>query len=52
MLLLVQGSMLQARYHGPYKVLKRVGDLGCGIETVDRTKSTQLCHENMVKTII
>ena len=29
----VQGNMLQARYHGPYKVLKRVGDLDYVIET-------------------
>ena len=38
-----QGNMLQARYHGPYKVLKRVGDLDYVIETPDRKKSTQLC---------
>ena len=41
--------MLQARYHGPYKVLKRVVDLEYVIETPDRRKSTQLCHVNMVK---
>ena len=48
-LLPVQGNTLQARYHGPYKVLKRVGDLDYIIETPDRRKSTQLCHVNMVK---
>ena len=47
LLLPVQGSTLQARYHGQYKVLKRVIDLD--IETPDRRKSTQLCHVNMVK---
>ena len=48
-LLPVQGNTLQTRYHGPYKVLKRVGDLDYIIETPDRRKSTQLCHVNMVK---
>ena len=48
-LLPVQGNVLQARYHGPYKVLKTVGDLDYVIETPDRRKSTQLCHVNMVK---
>ena len=48
-LLSVQGNTLQARYHGPYKVLKRIGDLDYIIETPDRRKSTQLCHVNMVK---
>ena len=37
-LLPVQGNTLQARYHGPYKVLKRVGDLDYVIETPDRRK--------------
>ena len=41
--------MIDARYHGPYKVLKRVGDLDYVIETPDRRKSTQLYHVNMVK---
>ena len=48
-LLPVQRNMLQARYHGPYKVLKRVGDLDYVIETTGRRKSTQLCHVNMAK---
>ena len=48
-LLPVQGNTLQARYHGPYKVLKRIGDLDYIIETPDRRKSTQLCQVNMVK---
>ena len=49
MVLPVQGNSLQARYHGLYKVLYRVGDLNYVIETPDRRKSTQLCHVNMVK---
>ena len=44
-LLPVQGNMLQARYHGPYKVLKRVSDLDYVIETLDRRKLIQLCQE-------
>ena len=48
-LLPVHGNMLQARYHGPYKVLKKVGDLVYVIETPERRKSTQLCHVDMVK---
>ena len=41
--------MLQARYHGPYEVLKRVGDQDNFIETPGRRKSAHLCHVNMVK---
>ena len=48
-LLPVQGNTLQARYHGPYKMLNKVDDLDYVIETPDRRKSTQLCHVNMVK---
>ena len=49
MLLPVFGNMLQARYYGQYKVVKRVGDLDYVIETPDSRMSTQLCHVNMVK---
>ena len=45
----IQGNTLQARYHGPYKVLKKVGTLDYVIETPDRRKSTQMCHVNMLK---
>ena len=48
-LLPVQGNTLQARYHGPYKVLKRVSDLDYAIKSLHRRKSTQLCHVHMVK---
>ena len=37
-LLPVQGNTLQAKYHVPYKVLKRVGDLDYVIETPNRRK--------------
>ena len=39
-LLPLLGNTLQARYPGPYQVLKRVGDLDYVIETPDRRKST------------
>ena len=48
-LLTVHRNMLQAKYHRPYKVLKRIGDLGYVNETPDRKKPTQLCHVNIVK---
>ena len=48
-LLPVQGITLQARYHGPYKVSRRVGDLDYVNATLYGRKSTQLCHLNMVK---
>ena len=43
------GNTLQASYHGPYKVFKRIGDMAYIIETPNRRKSTQPCHLNMVK---
>ena len=45
----VQNNPLQARFHGPYVVRERVGDLNYVIETHDRRKPTQLCHVNMLK---
>ena len=48
-LMAIQGNTLKARYHGPYKVLKRVGDLDYVTETAEGRKSTQLYHVKMVK---
>ena len=48
-LLPVQGKPLAARYSGPYRVEKRVGELDFVIATPDRRKATQLCHVNMLK---
>ena len=48
----VQSNPLQARFHGPYTVQKRVGDLNYVVETPDRKKRTQLCHVNMLKLYI
>ena len=49
-LLPLRGNPLQAKYHGPYKVLKKVNDLDYIAETPDRRKPSQLCHINMLKT--
>lgn len=48
-LLPVQGQPLQAKYSGPYKVFKRVGEVNYIISTPDRRKPQRLCHINMLK---
>ena len=48
-LLPVQGKPLHAKYSGPYKVIKRVGDVNYLISTPDRRKHQRLCHINMLK---
>ena len=48
-LLPIRGNPLQAKYHGPYKIKTKVGDLNYVVETPDRRKSTQMCHINMLK---
>ena len=48
-LLPIIGNTLQARYHGPYLVEKRISDLNYIIQTPDRRKQRQLCHINMLK---
>ena len=48
-LLPVHGRPLAARYSGPYRVLKKVGDIDYVLSTPDRRKPTQLCHINMLK---
>ena len=45
----VVGSQLQARYHGPYIISRKVSDLNYVVETPDRRKSCQFCHVNMMK---
>lgn len=45
----IPGSPLKARFHGPYVVTKKVGDLDYKIDTPDRRKPKQLCHVNMLK---
>ena len=48
-LLPLRGNPLQAKYHGPYKVFKKVNDLDYIDEIPDRRKLSQLCHINMLK---
>ncbi|XP_033761567.1 uncharacterized protein LOC117343335 [Pecten maximus] len=48
-LLPVPGHSLQARYHGPYEVECRVGELDYVVKTPGRRKTKQLCHINMLK---
>lgn len=45
----VSGLSLQAKFHGPYNVLGRVGDNNYIINTPDRCKCTQLIHLNLLK---
>lgn len=47
-LLPIQGS-LQARYCGPYSILKKVNEVDYIVSTPDRKRHTQLCHINMLK---
>ena len=51
-LLPVTGKPLEARFYGPYVVVKKVGELNYVVRTPDRRKETQLCHVNMLKPYI
>lgn len=43
------GSPLQAKFLGPYSVVKKVSEQDYVISTPNRKKSTQLCHVNLLK---
>ena len=45
----IVGNPLQAKFHGPYVVERKVSDTNYVISTPDRRKSRQLCHINMLK---
>ena len=45
----IVGSPLQAKFHGPYKVVRNLNNNTYVIETPDRRKSTQLIHINLLK---
>ena len=45
----VVGNPLQAKYTGPYKVVKKISDTNYLVKTPDRRKETQVCHFNMLK---
>jgi len=48
----IPGHPLQARYHGPYTVESKQGEMNYVVKTPDRRKSRQLCHVNMLKEYI
>ena len=45
----VVGDPLQAKYSGPYKVVRKISDTNYLVKTPDRRKETQVCHINMLK---
>ena len=45
----VVGNPLQAKYSGPYKVVRKISDTNYLVKTPDRRKETQVCHINMLK---
>ena len=45
----VLGNPLQAKYSGPYKVVKKISDTNYLVRTPGRRKETQVCHINMLK---
>uniref|UniRef100_A0A8D0AC21 CCHC-type domain-containing protein n=1 Tax=Sander lucioperca TaxID=283035 RepID=A0A8D0AC21_SANLU len=48
-LLPLVSSPFQAKYCGPFTVLRKVSDLNYLIETPGRRKSSKLCHVNLLK---
>ena len=45
----VVGNPLQAKYSGPYKVVKKISDTNYLVRTPGGCKETQVCHINMLK---
>ena len=45
----VVGNPLQAKYSGPYKVVKKISNTNYLVKTPGRHKETQVCHINMLK---
>ena len=45
----IVGNPLQAKYSGPYKVVKKISDTNFLVKTPDRRKEMQVCHINMLK---
>lgn len=48
-LLPVVGSVLSARFSGPYEVQKKISSTDYVIRTPDRRKKSRVCHVNMLK---
>ena len=51
-LLPVSGKPFQAKYQGPYKVVRQLGPVDYVIATPDKRKSERVCHVNMLKPYI
>ena len=45
----VVGNPFQAKYSGPYKVVKKISDTNYLVRTPGRRKETQACHINILK---
>ena len=45
----VVGNPLQAKYSGPYKVVKKISDTNYLVKTPGKHKETQVCHINLPK---
>ena len=48
-LLPIPSQPLQARYYGPYEVIKKVDEVNYILNTPGRRKTQRLCHVNMLK---
>ena len=48
----IQSDPLHARFHGPYVIERKVGELDYLVKTPDRRKPNQLCHVNMLKAYV
>jgi hypothetical protein len=48
-LLPLQNNPLQAKYFGPYRVLKKLGPVDYLIDTPGRRKTQRICHVNLLK---
>ena len=48
----VTGKPLQARFHDPYQIHKKISEVNYVVLTPDRRKEKQLCHINMLKPYI
>ena len=42
-------SPFQAKFHGPFSILRKVSEQNYLLSTPKRKKSTQLCHVNLLK---
>ncbi len=43
------GSPFQAKFSGPYLVLKKISELNYLLSMLDRKKSSRICHVNLMK---